>query len=529
MKKIIIGTRGSDLALWQANYTKQLLEDKGCEVEIKIIQTTGDKTQEWNTSFDKLEGKGFFTKELEEALLKKEIHLAVHSHKDLPTVNPDGLIIAGVSKRANPSELLLIKKDAVDESQKFSLKKGAKVGTSSARRKSQLLAFRPDVKLIDLRGNVPTRIKKLRDGEYDAILLALAGTERLELDLEEFHEEVLDSGVFVPAPAQGVLAWQIHEDNDELFSLFDDITDIDVATQVRIERGVLNLMEGGCQLPLGIYVDTEFDHEDRPLFKTWVSVAKQWNEQPIQLYFQSGNSEDLPNKIMNHVTAIKPQKVFVTKDFKEHDYLPSALKRLKFEVEGKSLIEFKEVKIRVLPVTEWIFFSSKKAVQLFNEIYGKPSAKIAAIGAATAQKAIEFFGVCDFSGEDKIPEQVAKIFEEKHKPQSILFPVSNKTKDTVYNMLNESVKKEIFILYSTISLSLIKKIDKELIVFTSPSNFKSYLNQHSFLPNQKLIAFGKTTALEMKNAGIANYYVCEKNTSISLLEKIYSICTNGND
>jgi hydroxymethylbilane synthase len=158
MKKIIIGTRGSELALWQANYTKELLEEKGCEVEIKIIQTSGDKTQDWNTSFDKLEGKGFFTKELEEALLRKEIDLAVHSHKDLPTVNPEGLIIAGVSKRKDPSELLLIKKSAVDKDQKFSLKKSALVGTSSARRKSQLLAFRPDVKVTDLRGNVPTRI-----------------------------------------------------------------------------------------------------------------------------------------------------------------------------------------------------------------------------------------------------------------------------------------------------------------------------------------------------------------------------------
>src|SRR3954470_21488898 len=136
-RKIIIGSRGSDLALWQANFVLRKLQKLGLTAEIKVITTQGDAIQ--NLSFDKLEGKGFFTKELEEALLKKEIDLAVHSHKDLPTENPEGLIIAGVSKRKNPSELLLIKKESVDDSQKFSLKKGATVGTSSARRKSQLL------------------------------------------------------------------------------------------------------------------------------------------------------------------------------------------------------------------------------------------------------------------------------------------------------------------------------------------------------------------------------------------------------
>jgi hydroxymethylbilane synthase len=124
---IIIGTRGSDLALWQANFTKDLLEKQGHEVEIKIIETKGDTSQQWNTSFDKLEGKGFFTKELEEALLNKTIDVAVHSHKDLPTENPDGLIIAGVSSRENPADWLIMRDEAEDTTKKFNLKQGAKV------------------------------------------------------------------------------------------------------------------------------------------------------------------------------------------------------------------------------------------------------------------------------------------------------------------------------------------------------------------------------------------------------------------
>ena len=174
---IIIGTRGSELALWQANFTKTLLAENGIVAELKIINTKGDATQQWNLSFDKIEGKGFFTKELEDALLANEIDLAVHSCKDLPTTFPDGLTIAAYSKRANPFDLLLIKKDKVDETKVLKLPTNAIVGTSSARRKSQLLALRPDIELQDLRGNVPTRIKKLKEQNYDAIVLASAGLE----------------------------------------------------------------------------------------------------------------------------------------------------------------------------------------------------------------------------------------------------------------------------------------------------------------------------------------------------------------
>ena len=158
---LIIGTRGSDLALWQANHVKSLLEESGLKCELKIIKTQGDNIQ--HLSLDKLEGKGFFTKEIEEALLSGETDIAVHSHKDLPTESPEELIVAAVSPREDPSELLLIRKEAVDSRNKFSLKRNPLVGTSSARRKAQLLAFRSDIELKDLRGNVPTRINNAKD------------------------------------------------------------------------------------------------------------------------------------------------------------------------------------------------------------------------------------------------------------------------------------------------------------------------------------------------------------------------------
>ena len=214
-RKIVIGSRGSDLALWQANHVLRKLRKLGLDAEVKIIKTQGDIIQD--ISLDKLEGKGFFTKELEDALLKKEIDLAVHSHKDLPTTSPEGLTIAAVSEREDAAELILIRKESVDNAKKFFFKKAAIVGTSSARRKSQLLAFRKDVIIQDLRGNVPTRIQKLRDKKYDAIMLAAAGVERLGIDLSEFKVIRLDPREFVPAPAQGVLGLQIRENDHTLF------------------------------------------------------------------------------------------------------------------------------------------------------------------------------------------------------------------------------------------------------------------------------------------------------------------------
>lgn len=253
MQHIQIGSRGSDLALWQANHVKNQLEQLGYSVDITIITTQGDAIQD--LSFDKLEGKGFFTKEIELALLEKSIDLAVHSHKDLETNQPEGLIIACVSERENPADLLLVAKSAVDSACLWDLKENAVIGTSSARRKSQVVGFREDVSIKDLRGNVPTRIQKLREGQYDAILLAKAGVDRLKIDLSEFHVVVLDPTEFIPAPAQGVLALQIREEDEALFTLLQKMNHSTVQNQIAIERKVLNLMKGGCQLPLGVYCD----------------------------------------------------------------------------------------------------------------------------------------------------------------------------------------------------------------------------------------------------------------------------------
>lgn len=524
-RKIVIGTRGSDLALWQANYTKRLLEEKGHGVEIRIIETAGDKSQQWNTSFDKLEGKGFFTKELEEALLNKSIDLAVHSHKDLPTASPDGLMIAGVSRREDPSDMLIIRDESVDEKLKFNLKQNAIVGTSSARRKSQILAFRPDVKVEDLRGNVPTRVNKLRDGKYDAILLATAGVERLELELDEFTVEKLSTAEFVPAPAQGVLAWQTREDDDELLSVIDEISDLDVLIKINIERQLLAMFDGGCHLPLGAFCETEHDNEDRLKFKVWVSVAPAWDKQPKQFYFETLDTDGFVDQMYDHIQSVKPKKIFVTRNFKEQDYLPAALGRLGFTVEGASLIEFKEIRIRQLPKTDWIFFSSKHAVRYFfsQKPQIEKTVKFGCVGSSTAAELRATGHRANFIGQSTDIKLVGKQFSSIAGSQSVLFPIARGSMQSIQWQMVKRDNIQNLEVYATLNRSREIADDFDVIIFTSPSNVESYFEKNTWRPQLQAIAMGEATGKALEKLKIKKYTMPKSFDDLGLLQAIMSL------
>lgn len=292
--RINIGSRGSELALWQANHVKDRLTTLGHEVSITIIKTQGDRIQ--HLSFDKMEGKGFFTKELEEALLNGSIDLAVHSHKDLPTQNPAGLVVAAVSEREDPAELLLIRSHGDGEGLDV-LPNGANIGTSSARRKAQLLNLRTDLCITDLRGNVPTRVQKLRDGQYDAIMLAAAGIGRLGLDLSGLKALRLPPDVFIPAPAQGVLALQTREADAALIAALSPLNDPDVQRRIGVERGILAGFGGGCQIPLGAYCE-----EREGVLHVKACVAQAWDG-PIRTVSLSGT--DMQDLVSQAVAALK--------------------------------------------------------------------------------------------------------------------------------------------------------------------------------------------------------------------------------
>jgi hydroxymethylbilane synthase len=251
-RAIRIGTRGSDLALWQARHVAARLGAAGETCELVVLVTRGDRIDD--VPLQSVEGKGFFTTEIEQALLEERIDLAVHSHKDLPSATTPGLVIAAVPARASGAERLLVRPEAHDADGLFlPLVRGARVGTSAPRRGAQLTTLRADLELLPLRGNVPTRVERLRSGRYDAIVLAAAGLERLALALDGLVAVTLPAELFVPAPGQGALALQTRARDERLRALCARVLgDPEAAATVAAERALLVALGGGCNLPLGV-------------------------------------------------------------------------------------------------------------------------------------------------------------------------------------------------------------------------------------------------------------------------------------
>ena len=251
-QKIIIGSRGSELALWQANFVKKELErkNKNVSVVIKIIKTKGDKILD--VALSKIGDRSLFTKELEIELLNKKIDLAVHSLKDLQTEIPKGLKLAAVTKRHNVQDVLIARKKGVTI---FNLPEGSTVATGSLRRKCQLLHIRPDLKIAELRGNVPTRVKRFLESDWDAIILARAGVERLKLD--KHVSSIIKTDVMLPAVGQGALGIETRTDNKIVNEIVKSIHHENTYKAVLAERALLKTLEGGCQVPIGALAEVK--------------------------------------------------------------------------------------------------------------------------------------------------------------------------------------------------------------------------------------------------------------------------------
>jgi hydroxymethylbilane synthase len=243
MPNLRIGSRGSQLALWQAHHISDRLREQGHTVELEIIKTTGDKILD--VALAKVGTKGMFTKEIEEALAEGRIDLAVHSLKDLPTELSAGFEIAAITKRENNCDVFCSRDYASIEA----LPRGARVGTSSLRRQAQLKAIRPDLEIHPLRGNVDTRLRKLAQGEYDAIILAAAGLYRL--GKTELVRQVIPSEVMCPAAGQGALGIEIRAGDAATRARLGFLDDADARAATTCERALLNKLGGGCQVPIG--------------------------------------------------------------------------------------------------------------------------------------------------------------------------------------------------------------------------------------------------------------------------------------
>ncbi len=270
---LVIGTRGSDLALVQSRHVGGLLEKTGSVCRLDIIKTRGDRIQD--VPLASMPGKGFFTKEIEDALLAGTIDLAVHSLKDLPTESPPGLQVAAIPSREDPRDCLLLKPEAVDEKEPgIPIKAGGIIATGSIRRKTQVKYLRQDLGFADLRGNVPTRVRKLREtSEYHGIVLANAGLRRLGLDLSDLFVLPLDPKLFLPAPGQGALGLQTRDPDDRVVNRVRSLADPLATRTVAAERRLLALLAGGCHLPLGAHATMA---GDEVLLHAFLGDTERW-------------------------------------------------------------------------------------------------------------------------------------------------------------------------------------------------------------------------------------------------------------
>jgi len=247
MARLRIGSRGSQLALWQANHISEILRERGHQIELEIIKTTGDKILD--VALAKVGTKGMFTKEIEEALAEGRVDLAVHSLKDLPTELPAGFELVAITARVNPRDVLL----SVNYASLKGLPCGARVGTSSLRRQAQLKVGRPDLDIQPLRGNVDTRVRKLEGGEYDAIILAAAGLMRL--GKTQFAKQYLAEEFMCPAAGQGALGIEIRAGDRETRKHLEFLNDSAARATTSCERALLKKLGGGCQVPIGAFAE----------------------------------------------------------------------------------------------------------------------------------------------------------------------------------------------------------------------------------------------------------------------------------
>lgn len=472
------------MALWQANYTKHQLEAQGYTVSIQIIKTQGDRIQ--HLSFDKMEGKGFFTKELEEALLAGTIDLAVHSYKDLPSIQPPGLQIAGISDRAHPSDVLLVRDEVADPTALWQLPEGAVVGTSSARRKSQLLLFRPDVKLKDIRGNVPTRINKLREGQFDAILMAKAGLDRIAADISGLQRYVFDPTHFIPAPAQGVLAFQIREEDEAMAKAIAQVTDKATAAVNYIERETLKILEGGCQIPLGIYA-----REEEGEYHVWCSYSESWDALPHRVHFSAPQAATLPQQVLQNIRQKIGHRIFISRQQSTDSLFTRLMEYRGAKVTGDTLVAFTPVALDRLPPASIYCFSSRNAVRFLQQQHPQPPAgQLWALGEGTAQAIREVGWHPTVVGNGDATTMAQALVEAK--PDKVVFPLANNSRASIQAALPGQVDYENVVVYNNTPKTNIHLPKVDVAVLTSPMNAAVFCRQYSH-PMPKLVAIGRPT------------------------------------
>lgn len=363
--------------MWQAHFTKRQIEEHGGTVELIIISTQGDRIQ--NVAFDKMEGKGFFTKEIESALLENRIDIAVHSHKDLETTSPEGLCIAAVPARGPVEDVLIMHRSKRDDRTPLCIARQTIVGTSSHRRRAQLQTLQPDLDIVPLRGNVPTRVEKLRTGAYDAIVLARAGIERLELDLSDLYVHVLPVSQFVPAPAQGALGIQMRDTDSRLAWISSVLNDDATHDNIERERSVLRELEGGCMLPFGAHVMQE-------RLRCFLETPDGPRLSEVRLDMHA-SIEETTGHALARLTNSLEGTVFLSKDAGKWPIFESLAQAAGLKTVGHSLIHINAMEVQwpVSPEnTDWLWLHSPSAIEAVKHLIPDFPGKVACAGKGTA-------------------------------------------------------------------------------------------------------------------------------------------------
>lgn len=551
--KLIIGTRGSQLALRQAEEIKKQMISLGAQIEIKIIKTQGDKVAD--LGFDKMEGKGFFTKELEEALLDGRVDLAVHSLKDLPTEPAPGLKIAAYCCPEDSSEVVLMNAQVFDRHRFMQIKPGACIGTGSVRREAQIKYFRPDLEIKPLRGNLNTRIQKLCDGQYDAIMIAKAGLDRLHPDIDDLTMIILDKAEFLPAPGQGILAIEIKSDNEKLKAFLERLNNDDAEKKARLERGLLARFRGGCSLPLAVHSEQT---KTGYALKAFLGVKDRDGWQlPVLFEGSHHNIEvlvDMAYKELAEMTVPESEgsalKVLITRTKEEAaEFFKGRLGQLEpiyypvFQIVPK----IDKTKISRISANienyDWIIFTSKNGVQIFLDVLADRKVeitartKIAAVGQRTARLlkardvAVAFVPTRE-SGEGLLNE-LPSIMK---KGERVLLPQGEEAPPLLHDGLAaKGLKVERLDLYKTIPtapeiLPAIECHEIGAFIFTSPLSVKFFKDLGHDIPARAWVAgLGNPTAEALAEYFRKPDYIPGKADVHDITDKILEMIQNGHE
>ena len=557
-----IGTRGSKLALYQAYRVKDELQVHYPETEfiIEIIKTKGDKILD--VALSKIGDKGLFTKEIEEALFNHEIDIAVHSLKDLPTVFPEGAKLGAVLKRGDIRDALI----STNGRKIADLTANDVIATSSLRRKAQLLRINKDFKIVEIRGNVNTRIRKMEEGYCDVMVMAAAGLQRLEMG--EYVSDFFEPEMMIPACSQGAIVIEIRENDPVTEKIISKINDEATLIATNAERTFLRTLEGGCQIPVGSYTRIDGDTFHITGFISsidgtqYIKDSAEGNTSQAvyvsmklakSLYNRGG--EQILKAIRNENTLIeqsnlslKDKVIISTRALEPGDSLPDILKAC-----GAKLLPLPMIEINPTPLDsrmieqlnhlegfDWIFFTSKNGVVNFFkyliDVKGNTelpkTVKLAVIGYKSGLE-LEYYGytptlICDENTSDELLIQ----FYKKYQPQNvnILLSLGNLADNTLSNRLSVENTVHRVNVYQTVKpdyadpevIEIIKNGFYDLIVFTSPSTFTNFCSY--FNPDQigklKMVSIGMTTTRAIQEAGFEPVITAKKSNAEGLRDAI---------